>query len=56
MYIRNDFHDHILKIIHVIGKNEISIFSYIDNVMMHHFDEFQEEIIKSYKENNKDIF
>ena len=56
IYIRPEFHEKVSKIIQVIGKNEISIFSYIDNVLMHHFDEFQQEIIKHYRENNTDIF
>jgi len=56
VYIRPEFHQKVSKIIHVIGKNKITIFSYIDNVLSHHFEEFEEEIIKYYKENNKDIF
>lgn len=56
IYIRPEYHEKVSKIIHVIGKNEISIFSYIDNVLTHHFEEFQEEIIRSYRENNTDIF
>jgi hypothetical protein len=56
IYVRPEYHEKVSKIIQVIGKNEISIFSYIDNVLMHHFEEFQEEIIKHYRENNKDIF
>ena len=56
VYIRTDFHDLISKIIHVIANKEMSIFSYIDNVLAHHFEEFQEEISKIYKEKNKDIF
>ncbi|NQU55030.1 MAG: DUF3408 domain-containing protein [Bacteroidetes bacterium] len=56
IYIRPEYHEKGSKIIHVIGKNEISIFSYIDNVLTHHFEEFQEEIIRSYRENNTDIF
>ena len=56
VYIRTDFHDLISKITHVIANKEMSIFSYIDNVLAHHFEEFQEEISKIYKEKNKDIF
>ena len=56
IYVRPEYHEKVSKIIQVIGKNEISIFSYIDNVLMHHFEEFQEEIIKNYRENIKDIF
>lgn len=56
VYIRTDFHELISKITHVIANKEMSIFSYIDNVLAHHFEEFQEEISKIYKEKNKDIF
>lgn len=55
-YIRPEYHERILKIVRVIGNDEISIFNYIDNVLTQHFEEFQEEIIKRYKEKNKDIF
>jgi hypothetical protein len=50
VYIRKEFHDRILKIIQVIGKNEVSLFSYIDNVLTHHFDNFQEDITQAYKQ------
>jgi len=56
VYVRPEYHEKVSKIIQVTGKNKISIFSYIDNVLAHHFEEFQEEIIKHYRENNKDIF
>lgn len=55
-YIRPEYHERILKIVRVIGNNEISIFNYIDNVLTQHFEEFQGEIIKNYEEKNKDIF
>ena len=54
--IRQEYHKRIQQIIRVIGKDEISIYNYIDNVLTHHFDKFQEEIIKRYNENNEGIF
>jgi len=57
VYIRKEFHDRILKIIQVIGKNEVSLFSYIDNVLTHHFDNFQEDISQAYKQQiSDDVF
>lgn len=44
VYIRKEYHDRILKIVRVIGGNELSLFSYLDNVLEHHFALFQEEI------------
>lgn len=56
VYIRKDYHDRILKIIQVIGRNELSIASYMDNVLAHHFATFQGEITELYNECNKSIF
>ena len=52
VYIRKEFHDRILKIVQVIGANEVSLFSYIDNIIAHHFDMFQDDIVKSYNSKN----
>jgi hypothetical protein len=54
--IRPEYHERILKIVRVIGNDEITIFNYIDNILSHHFNEYQEEITKIYHEKNKDIF
>jgi hypothetical protein len=52
VYIRKEFHDRILKITQVIGENEVSLFSYIDNIIAHHFDTFQDDIIRCYNSKN----
>ena len=57
VYVRKEFHDRILKIIQVVGGNEVSLFSYIDNVLAHHFDNFQEDISQVYKQRvSNDVF
>jgi hypothetical protein len=57
VYIRKEFHDRILKIIQVIGDNEVSLFSYIDNIIAHHFDNFQDDIVRTYnRKNSNSIF
>ena len=55
VYIRKDHHDKIMKIVQVIGKNQVSLFSYIDNVLKHHFETFQDDITELYNKNNKSI-
>ena len=52
VYIRKEFHDRILKIVQVIGANEVSLFSYIDNIIAHHFDMFQDDIVRLYNSKN----
>ena len=57
VYIRKEFHDRIMKIVQVIGDNEVSLFSYIDNIIAHHFETFQDDIIRSYnRKNTQNIF
>ena len=52
VYIRKEFHDRILKIVQVIGNNEVSLFSYMDNIIAHHFETYQDEIIRVYHQKN----
>lgn len=56
VYIRKEYHDRILKILRIIGQNEISLFSYLDNVLKHHFDQFQDDMSKAYNQKNTDDF
>lgn len=56
VYIRKKYHDRISKIVRVIGENEVTIFSYVDNVLNHHFETFQDEITELYNKNNKGVF
>lgn len=54
--IRHKYHNRISKIVKTIGDNEVSIFSYIDNVLKHHFETFQEDISELYKKNIDDDY
>ena len=56
VYVRKEFYERILKIIQVIGNNEVSLFSYIDNVLAHHFKNFQREITTLYKQKQPNLF
>ena len=51
-----EFHERITRIVQVIGKNELSLYSYLDNVLEQHFATYQEEISELYKKRNSDIF
>ncbi|MDR2146327.1 MAG: DUF3408 domain-containing protein [Tannerella sp.] len=51
VYIRREYHDRISQIISVIGSNEVSLFGYIDNVLTHHFENFGDDIVRSFKKN-----
>ena len=55
VYIRKEYHERIQRILRIIAKDEVSLFSYIDNVLTYHFEHFGEEIKKLY-ENKSSIF
>ncbi len=53
--IREKYHKRIAKIVQALDRKDVSIFSYIDNVLSHHFDTYQDEINEVYnKEKNDD--
>lgn len=56
VYIRKEHHDRIMKIVRVIGENEFSLFHYLDNILEHHFNTYQDEITKLYRKKNTDVF
>ncbi|SEH63354.1 Protein of unknown function [Paenimyroides aquimaris] len=55
VYIRPEFHEKLTRIIQVIGEDKISIYAYLDNLLNYHFEEFSEQITKSYNEKYKPI-
>lgn len=56
VYVRQDYHDRILRIIQVIGKNKLSLFGYIDHVLAQHFEQYEEEIKKLYKKHYEEVY
>ena len=50
-YISKEHHERITKIVQVIGKNEVSLFSFIYNVLEHHFNTYQDDINELYDSN-----
>lgn len=54
--IREKYHKRIAKIVQSLDKKDVSIFSYIDNVLSHHFDTYQVEINEMYNKDNDDDY
>lgn len=55
-YISKEHHERITKIVQVIGKNEVSLFSYIYNVLEQHFATYKDDITNLYEKNIEEIF
>ena len=54
--IREKYHKRIAKIVQALDRKNVSIFSYIDNVLSHHFDTYQDEINEIYNRENDDDY
>ncbi|MDV4102911.1 DUF3408 domain-containing protein [Flavobacterium sp. I3-2] len=55
VYIRPEFHEKLTRIIQVIGEDKITIYAYLNNLLDYHFQEFSEQITKSYNDKYKPI-
>lgn len=55
VYIRPDFHEKLSRIVQVIGEDKITIYAYLDNLLEYHFQEFGDQITKSFNEKYKPI-
>lgn len=55
VYIRPDFHEKLSRIVQVIGKDKITIYAYLDNLLEYHFQEFGEQITTSFNDKYKPI-
>lgn len=54
-YVRKEYHDRIMRITHVVGKDKLSLSAYIDHVLTQHFAENGEAIKSLYKKNMEDL-
>lgn len=55
VYIRPEYHERLTRIVQVIGGDRISLYSYLDNVLSHHFSEFAQEITRNFDDSYKPI-
>lgn len=56
VYIRPEFHQKFLKLIAGLEIERLTIYAYVDNIIEHHFKEFDELIQKIYQDRNRPMF
>lgn len=56
IYIRQEYHERLSRIVQVIGKDKIPLYAYLDNILEHHFEQFEKEITDDFNEMFKPIF
>jgi len=56
VYVRQEYHERIRRIARVIGGDDVTLFSYIDNVLAQHFEQYREEIEAAYAGKLENLF
>lgn len=55
VYIRPEYHEILLRIVQLTREEKTTLYSYIDNILQQHFNEFGEDIKNFFNERNKPI-
>lgn len=56
VYIRPEYHERLLRIVQLTREDKATLYSYIDNILEQHFNDFGTEIQDFFNERNKPIF
>lgn len=55
VYIRPEYHERLIRIVQLTREEKTTLYSYIDNILEHHFNEFGDEITNYFNERFKPI-
>lgn len=55
VYIRPEYHERLLRIVQLTREEKTTLYSYIDNILEHHFMEFGDDITDYFNERFKPI-
>lgn len=55
VYIRPEYHERLLRIVQLTKEEKTTLYSYIDNILEHHFREFGDDITHYFNERFKPI-
>ena len=55
VYIRPEYHERLLRIVQLTREERTTLYSYIDNILNHHFKEFGEDITDYFNDHFKPI-
>lgn len=55
VYISPEFHERLSRIVQVIGEDKLTLYAYLNNVLAYHFQEFGDDITKSFNDKYKPI-
>ena len=49
IYVKSFHHEKLMKIVMVIGERKATVSSYVETIILNHFDQYQDEINELYK-------
>ncbi|QRY55903.1 DUF3408 domain-containing protein [Sphingobacterium siyangense] len=55
VYIREEYHERLLRIVQLTREDKVTLYSYIDNILEQHFQEYGEDITAYFNEKFKPI-
>jgi hypothetical protein len=55
VYIRPEYHERLLRIVQLTKEEKTTLYSYIDNILEHHFGEFGDDVTNYFNERFKPI-
>lgn len=55
VYIRTEYHERLLRIVQLTREEKTTLYSYIDNILEHHFREFGDDISNYFNDRFKPI-
>ncbi|OPC66473.1 conjugal transfer protein TraB [Elizabethkingia bruuniana] len=56
IYIRQEYHERLSRIVQVIGEDKIPLYAYLDNILEHHFEQFEKSITDNFNEKFRPLF
>ncbi|MDR6919510.1 DUF3408 domain-containing protein [Chryseobacterium sp. 2987] len=56
IYVRQEYHERLSRIVQVIGDDKIPLYAYLDNILEHHFELFEKAITDNFNDKFKPIF
>lgn len=56
IYIRPEYHERLSRIIQIVADDQIPLYAYLDNILAHHFEMFEQEITADFNNKYRPIF
>jgi len=56
IYIRPEYHERLSRIIQIVADDQIPLYAYLDNILTHHFEMFEQEITEDFNNKYRPIF